>query len=202
MLGLAGLNRDLITIDTAIPDPGYYQLPGDPRRYRDWILRVRGTGHAEEMNLRDSIAQSCDVYFYELANRLGIDAIAESLDDFGIGSLTGVDLPSEKRGILPSTEWKRRVIGTSWYGGETLIVGIGQGYMLATPMQLAVATSALATRVPPSSPRLLQPWTAHPLNPSRYSMSQQRQRIGTRYLQVWLTPYRRSEGQPSACDRV
>jgi penicillin-binding protein 2 len=146
MLGLAGLNRDLITIDTAIPDPGYYQLPGDPRRYRDWILRVRGTGHADEMNLRDSIAQSCDVYFYELANRLGIDALAESLDDFGIGSLTGVDLPSEKRGILPSSEWKRRVIGSSWYGGETLIVGIGQGYMLATPMQLAVATTALATR--------------------------------------------------------
>ena len=146
MLGLAGLNRDLITIDTAIPDPGYYQLPGDPRRYRDWILRVRGTGHAEEMNLRDSIAQSCDVYFYELANRFGIDALAESLDDFGIGSVTGVDLPSEKRGILPSPEWKRRVIGSSWYGGETLIVGIGQGYMLATPMQLAVATTALATR--------------------------------------------------------
>lgn len=146
MLGLAGLNRDLITIDTAIPDPGYYQLPGDPRRYRDWILRVRGTGHAEEMNLRDSIAQSCDVFFYELANRLGIDALAESLDAFGIGSLTGVDLPSEKRGILPSSEWKRRVIGSSWYGGETLIVGIGQGYMLATPMQLAVATTALATR--------------------------------------------------------
>ncbi|MEC7993658.1 MAG: penicillin-binding protein 2 [Pseudomonadota bacterium] len=146
MLGLAGLNRDLITIDTTIPDPGYYQLPGDPRRYRDWILRVRGTGHAEEMNLRDSIAQSCDVYFYELANRLGIDALAESLDDFGIGSVTGVDLPSEKRGILPSSEWKRRVIGSSWYAGETLIVGIGQGYMLATPMQLAVATTALATR--------------------------------------------------------
>ena len=146
MLGLAGLNRDLITTDTAIPDPGYYQLPGDPRRYRDWILRVRGTGHAEEMNLRDSIAQSCDVYFYELANRLGIDALAESLGDFGIGSVTGVDLPSEKRGILPNSEWKRRVIGSSWYGGETLIVGIGQGYMLATPMQLAVATTALATR--------------------------------------------------------
>ena len=155
MLGLAGLNRDLITIDTAIPDPGYYQLPGDPRRYRDWILRVRGTGHAEEMNLRDSIAQSCDVYFYELANRFGIDALAESLDDFGIGSVTGVDLPSEKRGILPSSEWKRRVIGSSWYGGETLIVGIGQGYMLATPMQLAVATTALATRGTAFKPRFV-----------------------------------------------
>ena len=165
MLGLAGLNRDLITIDTAIPDPGYYQLPGDPRRYRDWILRVRGTGHAEEMNLRDSIAQSCDVFFYELANRLGIDALAESLDAFGIGSLTGVDLPSEKRGILPSSEWKRRVIGSSWYGGETLIVGIGQGYMLATPMQLAVATTALATRGNAFKPSLVAAVDGTPVQP-------------------------------------
>ena len=165
MLGLAGLNRDVITIDTMIPDPGYYQLPGDPRRYRDWILRVRGTGHAEEMNLRDSIAQSCDVYFYELANRLGIDALAESLDDFGIGSVTGVDLPSEKRGILPSSEWKRRVIGSSWYGGETLIVGIGQGYMLATPMQLAVATSALATRGTAFKPTFVAAVDGRPVEP-------------------------------------
>lgn len=165
MLGLAGLNRDLITIDTVIPDPGYYQLPGDPRRYRDWILRIRGTGHADEMNLRDSIAQSCDVYFYELANRLGIDALAESLDDFGIGSLTGVDLPSEKRGILPSSEWKRRVIGSSWYGGETLIVGIGQGYMLATPMQLAVATTALATRGTALKPTFISAVDGMPVEP-------------------------------------
>ena len=165
MLGLAGLNRDLITIDTMIPDPGYYQLPGDPRRYRDWILRIRGAGHADEMNLRDSIAQSCDVYFYELANRLGIDALAESLDDFGIGSLTGVDLPSEKRGILPSSEWKRRVIGSSWYGGETLIVGIGQGYMLATPMQLAVATTALATRGTALKPTFVAAVDGAPVEP-------------------------------------
>ena len=165
MLGLAGLNRDLITIDTMIPDPGYYQLPGDPRRYRDWILRVRGTGHAEEINLRDSIAQSCDVYFYELASRLGIDALAESLDDFGIGSLTGVDLPSEKPGILPSSEWKRRVIGSNWYGGETLIVGIGQGYMLATPMQLAVATTALATRGTAFKPTFVAAVDGTPVEP-------------------------------------
>lgn len=155
MLGLQGLNRNVISIDTRIADPGWYSLPGDPRRYRDWILRLRGTGHADDMNLRESIAQSCDVYFYDLAHRLGIDALAESLDEFGIGSLTGVDLPSEKRGILPSSEWKKRVIGSNWYGGETLIVGIGQGYMLATPLQLAVATSALATRGTAYKPKLV-----------------------------------------------
>ncbi|MEL0152801.1 MAG: penicillin-binding protein 2, partial [Halieaceae bacterium] len=155
MLGLAGLNRGVVAIDTLIADPGYYTLPGDDRRYRDWILRIRGTGHADFMNLRDSIAQSCDVYFYELANRLGIDALSASLFDFGIGSLTGIDLPSEKRGILPSAEWKRDAIGSSWYGGETLIVGIGQGYMLATPLQLAVATSAVAMRGTAYKPQLV-----------------------------------------------
>ena len=155
MLGLAGLTRGVIDIETLIADPGYYTLPGDDRRYRDWILRVRGTGHADFMNLRDSIAQSCDVYFYELANRLGIDALSESLYEFGIGSRTGIDLPSEKRGILPSAEWKREAIGSSWYGGETLIVGIGQGYMLATPLQLAVATSAVAMRGMAYKPQLV-----------------------------------------------
>jgi penicillin-binding protein 2 len=155
MLGLAGLNRGVIDVDTLVADPGYYTLPGDDRRYRDWILRIRGTGHADFMNLRESIAQSCDVYFYELANRLGIDALSDSLYEFGIGSLTGVDLPSEKRGILPSAQWKREAIGSSWYGGETLIVGIGQGYMLATPLQLAVATSAVAMRGTAYKPQLV-----------------------------------------------
>jgi penicillin-binding protein 2 len=146
MLGLSGLNRGIIDADSMVPDPGYYQLEGDSRRYRDWILRIRGTGHADEMNLRDSIAQSCDVYFYDLAHRLGIDALADSLAEFGIGSTTGVDLPSEKQGVLPTPQWKQGVIGSNWYGGETLIVGIGQGYMLTTPIQLAVAVSAIANR--------------------------------------------------------
>ena len=155
MLGLAGLTRGVIDIDTLIADPGYYMLPGDERRYRDWILRIRGAGHADFMNLRDSIAQSCDVYFYELANRLGIDALSDSLGGFGIGARTGIDLPSEKRGILPSAQWKREVIGSNWYGGETLIVGIGQGYMLATPLQMAVATSAVAMRGIAYKPKLV-----------------------------------------------
>ena len=115
MLGLAGLNRGVIDVDTLVADPGYYTLPGDDRRYRDWILRIRGTGHADFMNLRESIAQSCDVYFYELANRLGIDALSDSLYEFGIG----------------------------------------QGYMLATPLQLAVATSAVAMRGTAYKPQLV-----------------------------------------------
>ncbi len=165
LLGLAGLNRGVIDIDTLVADPGYYTLPGDDRRYRDWILRIRGTGHADFMNLRDSIAQSCDVYFYELANRLGIDALSNSLADFGIGSPTGIDLPSEKSGILPSAQWKREVIGSNWYGGETLIVGIGQGYMLATPLQLAVATSAVAMRGLAYKPQMVADIAGKPVIP-------------------------------------
>ncbi len=146
MLGLAGLELGLVTPETAIKDPGWYQLPGSSRRYRDWILSIRGTGHAPEVDLRMAIAESCDVYYYDLARRMGIDTLAASLAPFGIGERTGVDITSEQPGILPSTAWKRSRLGQPWYPGETLSVGIGQGYMLATPVQLAQAAMVLANR--------------------------------------------------------
>lgn len=146
MIGLGGLEQGLITPETTVADPGWYTLPGDSRRYRDWILRIRGTGHAPQVNLNMAIAESCDVYFYDLARRMGIDAMAESLAVFGFGERTRLDLTSEQAGILPSTEWKRRVLGIPWYPGESLSAGIGQGYMLATPLQLAQATTVLANR--------------------------------------------------------
>ncbi len=146
MLGLAGLELGLVTPETAIKDPGWYQLPGSSRRYRDWILRIRGTGHAPEVDLRMAIAESCDVYYYDLARRMGIDTLAASLAPFGIGERTGLDITSEQAGILPSTAWKRSRLGQPWYPGETLSVGIGQGYMLATPVQLAQAAMVLANR--------------------------------------------------------
>ena len=146
MLGLAGLELGLVTPETAIKDPGWYQLPGSSRRYRDWILRIRGTGHAPEVDLRMAIAESCDVYYYDLARRMGIDTLAASLAPFGIGERTGLDITSEQPGILPSTAWKRSRLGQPWYPGETLSVGIGQGYMLATPVQLAQAAMVLANR--------------------------------------------------------
>ena len=146
MIGLGGLEQGLITAETTVPDPGWYSLPGDSRRYRDWILRIRGTGHAPQVDLKMAIAESCDVYYYDLARRMGIDAMAESLAPFGLGELTGLDTTSEKTGILPNTDWKRRVLGQPWYPGESLSAGIGQGYMLATPLQLAQATMVLANR--------------------------------------------------------
>lgn len=146
MLGLAGLELGLVTPETTVPDPGWYRLPGDSRRYRDWILRIRGTGHAPKVDLKMAIAESCDVYYYDLARNMGIDRLAESLAPYGFGEKTGIDITSEKAGILPSRQWKRAALGQPWYPGETLSVGIGQGYMLATPVQLALAVSVVANR--------------------------------------------------------
>ena len=156
MMGLAGLESGLVTPDYTVPDPGWYRLPGDSRRYRDWILKIRGTGHAPRVNLNMAIAESCDVYFYDLARRLTIDRMYDYLHPFGLGERTGVDTTNERRGVLPSTRWKRDAMAQPWYPGETLSAGIGQGYMLTTPMQLAVATNALATRGEHRSPRLVR----------------------------------------------
>ena len=156
MMGLAGLESGLVTPDYTVPDPGWYRLPGDSRRYRDWILKIRGTGHAPRVDLNMAIAESCDVYFYDLARRLTIDRMYDYLRPFGLGERTGVDTTNERRGVLPSTRWKREVMAQPWYPGETLSAGIGQGYMLTTPMQLAVATNALATRGEHRSPRLVR----------------------------------------------
>ena len=146
MLGLAGLELGLITPKTTVKDPGWYKLPGDSRRYRDWIFRIRGTGHAPEVDLKMAIAESCDVYYYDLARNMGIDRLAEGLAPYGFGRKTGLDITSEQPGILPNTEWKRLKLGQPWYPGETLSVGIGQGYMLATPVQLVQAAMIMANR--------------------------------------------------------
>ena len=129
-----------------MPDPGWYRLPGDTRRYRDWTLRVRGGGHADTVDLRMAIAESCDTYYYDLAHRMGIDTMADLLTPYGLGQKTGVDTTGEQPGIMPSTEWKRRAMGEVWYPGETISAGIGQGYMLATPLQLAQATMVIANK--------------------------------------------------------
>ena len=146
LLGLGALAAGLVTPETTVKDPGWYRMPGDDRRYRDWTLRVRGGGHADLVDLRMAIAESCDTYYYDLAHRMGIDTMAEMLAPFGLGERTGIDTTGEQPGILPSSEWKRRALGEVWYPGETISAGIGQGYMLATPLQLAQATMVLANR--------------------------------------------------------
>ncbi|NKI18976.1 penicillin-binding protein 2 [Spongiibacter sp. KMU-166] len=148
---LAGLHFGTVTPKTRFADPGWFSLPNDTRRYRDW---KRG-GHGYSINMEQAIAQSCDVYFYELAYKLGIDRLHSFGARFGLGDATGVDNTNERGGLLPSREWKQDVRGGHWYPGETINVGIGQGFMLATPLQLAVATSVIASRGELRAPRLL-----------------------------------------------
>ena len=162
-MAMAGLESGLVTPESTVPDPGWYSLPGDKHRYRDWILRIRGTGHAPRVDMQMAIAESCDVYFYDLARRLTIDRMAEYLQPFGFGERTGVDTTTERPGVLPSTHWKRAAMGQPWYPGETISAGIGQGYMLATPLQLALATSVVAGKGIRHTPRLVMAIDGEPL---------------------------------------
>jgi penicillin-binding protein 2 len=164
IMAMAGLESGLVTPQSTVADPGWYRLPGDSRRYRDWILRIRGTGHAPRVDLNMAIAQSCDVYFYDLARRLTIDRMHEYLHPYGFGERTGIDTTNERPGVLPSTRWKREAMAQAWYPGETLSAGIGQGYMLTTPMQLAVATSVLASKGKRRTPRLLKAINGEPVD--------------------------------------
>ncbi len=149
--GLAGLHYGVVTPHYSVRDPGWYQLPNDERYYRDW----KKGGHAERVNLHQSIVESCDTYFYDLAFKLGIDRIHEFSSSFGLGAATGIDNTHERSGLLPSRDWKRKFKRLPWFPGETLNVGIGQGYMLTTPLQLAAMTAALANRGEGFVPQLL-----------------------------------------------
>ena len=149
-VGLAGLDRGVGHARGKSWCPGWFTLPGRKHRYRDW----KKYGHGR-IGLHDAIVQSCDVYFYELAVALGIDRMHESLSSFGFGKRTGIDLKGESRGLAPSRAWKRDARGQPWFPGETVITGIGQGYMLATPLQLASATAAIAMRGVRLRPRIV-----------------------------------------------
>jgi penicillin-binding protein 2 len=148
-MGLDGLEAGVIGLHDETYCPGFYRLPGHKHKYRDW--RKWGHGH---MSLIPAITQSCDVYFYDLARNLGVDEMHRFLSRFGFGITTGIDLTGELGGLLPSREWKRQRRRESWYPGETLIMGIGQGYFLVTPLQLASATATLAARGRHINPRV------------------------------------------------
>jgi penicillin-binding protein 2 len=150
-IGLAGLEYKLTYFGKRTFCPGYFQLPGHDHKYRDW----KKEGHGP-MDLTSAIVQSCDVYFYDLALQLGIDRIHAFLSHFGFGQRSGVDIAGDLPGLLPSQEWKRRTRQEPWFAGETLIVGIGQGYFLTTPLELANATATLAARGIRYSPRIVQ----------------------------------------------
>ena len=140
-IALAGLEHEVVGPMTSIYDPGWYRLPGIKHVYHDW----RRTGHGV-INLRRAIMVSCDTYFYQLGNKLGIHKIEDMLLQFGFGQLTHIDLPEEVPGLVPSPRWKKQTRGLPWYPGDNLITSIGQGSMLATPLQLANALAAMSQR--------------------------------------------------------
>jgi penicillin-binding protein 2 len=139
--GLAAIEAGTISKDKTVTCKGFYRLPDEERVFRDW----KKEGHGE-MNMKDAIIQSCDVYFYDLAYNLGIDKMSDLLAQFGFGQKTNVDSTGERNGILPSREWKLKTRGVHWFPGETLNTAIGQGDFLVTPLQLANATAALSIK--------------------------------------------------------
>ena len=141
IMALNGLHRNIVSSAQEFYAGPYFQLPNNSRRFRDWKPKGHGI-----VDLEKSIIQSCDVYFYMLANNLGIDKISSFLQYFSFGDKTGLDMPYESRGVLPTNDWKLKNKGTNWTDGDTVITGIGQGYFLATPMQLAYAASIIANK--------------------------------------------------------
>ncbi|MGI9332125.1 MAG: penicillin-binding protein 2 [Gammaproteobacteria bacterium] len=150
LYALAGLELSADTARHGTTCGGYYQLPGHDHRYRDW----RRGGHGR-MDTKSAIAQSCDVYFYRLAMDLGIESMHDFATLLGLGRPTGIDLSGEASGVMPSSAWKRAALGQPWYPGETVIAGIGQGFTLSTPLQLASFSATLAMRGLQYKPRVV-----------------------------------------------
>ncbi len=149
--GLGGIHYGLRNWETTIYDPGYFSLPGDSHRFRDWKKGGHGT-----VNLKKSIMMSVDTYYYKLAYEMGIERLHDWMSKFGFGEQTGIDLPNEKSGIMPSPKWKKENYDKGWLPGETISVSIGQGYFLATPLQVANATAMTANRGNHITPHLLK----------------------------------------------
>lgn len=149
-VGLAGLDKGFVTPASEIWDHGKFKLPTASHVYRDW----KKTGHGA-MNFKRAITVSCDTYFYQLGHKMGISNIEDMLVKFGLGQLTHIDLHEEANGIIPSARWKKQNKGVSWYPGDTVITSIGQGFMLATPLQMANATASLGQHGQRFKPHLL-----------------------------------------------
>ena len=151
VVALAGLDAGVVTRTSRVYDPGFYQLPNVSHKYRNWNRAGDGW-----VDMPYAIARSNDTYFYDLAHKLGIDRLHDFMSQFGIGQRVSIDMYEEAAGLMPSRDWKRGRYRQPWYPGETLIAGIGQGYMLATPLQLAQATALIASRGVWHRPRLLK----------------------------------------------
>lgn len=171
-MAIAALETGKRTPNYTISDPGFFSLPGSSHRYRDW--KVGGHG---AVNLHKSVVISCDTYYYGLAKDMGIDLIRSFMTNFGFGQRSGIDIEGELPGNLPSPAWKQKRFKQPWWPGETVIVGIGQGYMLATPLQLAYATATLANNGTAIKPHLVKTIEDRKTGALRYARTQVAHRI-------------------------
>jgi len=154
LFGLAALQEHAIEQSYTIEDNGFFKLPNVDRPWRDWNYK-RG-GHGSHVDLAEAIIESCDVFFYDVSIKTGIDALAAYGHKFGLGNPTGIDLPGEASGIMPSAEWKAAKLNAQWFDGDTINASIGQGFFLATPLQLAVMTARLASRGEAITPYIVE----------------------------------------------
>lgn len=149
LVGLAALEAGTMTPDTRVFCPGHMDFGNNT--FHCWKKGGHGT-----MNMASAIEESCDVYFYEAARRTGVDKVAEMAKRLGLGEFTGIDLTGERRGLIPTRAWKQAVLGQPWAQGENLVIGIGQGYVTSTPLQLAVMTARLANGGYAVQPRIVR----------------------------------------------
>lgn len=150
-MSVAALQENVVTPSTTVFDPGYWILPGSTKRFRDW----KRSGHGNT-DLNKAIAESSDTYFYQVAYNMGIDRVSSWMNHFGFGMPTGIDILEETSGIMPTRDWKQKKYKRPWVQGDTISVGIGQGYWIATPLQVAKALAVLVNNGKVNTPHLMK----------------------------------------------
>jgi len=155
VVGLAGIVNQVVTWDETIEDKGFFQLPGQKRIYRDWTWTRNNSGGQGTVDLRRAIYRSSNVFFYDLSSRMEIEQLASFARQFGIGTSLALDVADASSGLLPDRIWKRGYRGQPWYPGDSVNMGIGQGDLLVTPLQMAVVAATLANRGRVVRPRML-----------------------------------------------
>lgn len=155
VVGLAGISSATTDWDETIEDKGWFKLPGQDRVYRDWSWTKNNSGGQGEVNLHRAIYRSSNVYFYDLASRMEVDSLLGFAGQFGFGRNLALDIPQASSGLLPTPEWKRDVKNQPWYPGDSVNLGIGQGDLLATPLQMATVAATIANRGRVVRPKML-----------------------------------------------
>ena len=155
IVALAGISDNLVNWEEEIQDDGWFQIPGEDRIYRDWGWTAEDSGGQGKTNLRRAIYRSSNVFFYDLVTRMDVDVLAKFSANFGYGFNSAIDIPDASRGLVPTRRWKQSAKGSAWYLGDNVNLGIGQGDLLVTQLQLATASTVIANRGSWVRPKML-----------------------------------------------